>query len=242
MSENLKHLCSRAAYIGYFGSYSRKTDYVEGLSDINVIAISDDKTLLLDLASEGYSPIVISKEKLRELCENGDPLCLQVLNSQGICGEFPSDIKFVKTDYTCERLRKSVISLYTLSLLAFFRNDERNCLENSYRAIRTLIQWRACKENLDIPLSAEDTEKVCKELNLSFCQTFRDLVFLRRMRSPLTLWSLDKVAEAISAFMKIVKASKIYEETKGDVFKIDIGERGFIIEKSNKDKLLIPFA
>ena len=241
MSEDLKYLCSKASYIGFFGSYARKTDYVEGLSDINVIAISDDKSLLFDLASQGYSPIVISKEKLKEICETGDPLCLYILNSQTICGEFPSDIKFVKTNYTCERLRKSIIPLYVLSLLAFFRDDERNCLENSYKALRTLIQWRACEEGLSIPLSAEEAENTCKDLNLSFCQTFKDLIFLRRLRSPLTLWSLDKVAEAISVFIKVVKASKIYEETNGDVFKIEIGERGFIVEKNNKEKILIPF-
>ena len=241
MSEDIKQLCARASYIGFFGSYARKSDYVEGLSDINVIVISDDKSLLFELASEGYSPIVISKDKLKEICKIGDPLCLHILNSEGICGEFPSDIKFVKTDYTCERLRKSVISLYILSLLAFFRNDERNCLENSYKAIKTLIQWRACEENLDVPLSAEEAENVCKDLNLGFCQTFKDLIFLRRLRSSLTLWSLDKVSEVISIFVKVVKASKIYEETQGDVFKIEIGERGFIVEKSNKEKLLLPF-
>lgn len=241
MSE-ISQLCGRASYIGFFGSYARKTDYVEGLSDINVVAISEDKSLLLDLASEGFSPIVISKEKLKEICEIGDPLCLQIINSQGICGEFPSDIKFVKTSYTCERLRKSVIPLYVLSLLAFFRDDERHCLENSYRAIKTLIQWRACEENLNIPLSAEEAEEVCKKLNLSFCQTFKDLVFLRKLRSPMTLWSLDKVAEAISLFMKVVKASKIYEETKGDVYKIEVTDSGFLVEKTNKEKVLIPFS
>lgn len=240
MSENLKGLCNRATFIGYFGSYARKTDYVEGLSDINVVAISEDKGLLLELASEGYSPIVISEEKLRELCEMGDPLCLNIINSEPICGEFPSRIRFVKTDSTCERLRKSVISLYVISLLGFFRGDEKNCIENAYRSLKTLIQWKACSENDVIPLSADEAENTCKKYNLGFCQTFRDLLFLRRMRSPLTLWSLDKVSEAISTFIKVVKASKIYEETKGDVFRIEVGESGFIIEKSNKEKVLIP--
>ncbi|BFH73888.1 hypothetical protein SJAV_18320 [Sulfurisphaera javensis] len=242
MSENLKGLCKRASYIGFFGSYARKSDYIEGLSDINVIAISEDKSLLLELASEGYSPIVLSKEQLRKLCDSGDPLCLYVTQSESVCGEFPSEIKFVKTDYTCERLKKSILSLYIISLLAFFREDERSSLENSFRTLRTLIQWRACIENKPIPLSIEETERTCETLGLKFCQTMKDLVLIRRMRAPLTLWSLDKVAEAIMDFMKVVKASKIYEETKGDVFKIEPVESGFVVEKTNKDKVLIPFS
>ncbi|BAB65846.1 hypothetical protein [Sulfurisphaera tokodaii] len=239
MSENLKGLCTRASYLGYFGSYGKK-DYVEGLSDINVVAISEDKTLLLELASEGFSPVVLSKEQLENLCKEGDPLCLYIIKSEPICGNLPN-VQFVKTEKSCERLGKAVISLYVISLLAFFRGDEKSSLENSYRTLRTLIQWRSCIENYEIPITAEEVEKNCELLGLNFCQTFRDLLLLRRFNAPLTLWSLDKIAEAILIFMKVVKASRIYEETKGDVFKISVEDNGFLVEKSNKEKILIPF-
>lgn len=241
MSESLKGLCNRSTYVGYFGSYARKSDYIEGLSDINVIVISEDKDILLELASESYSPIVLSESQLRSLCENGDPLCLYIIQSETVCGTFPSDIKFIKTSHTCERLKKSITSLYTIALLAFFRGDEKSSLENAFRCVRSLIQWKACEESLPIPLSIEEAEKSCAKMNLPFCQVFKDLIFIRRMKSPLTLWSLDKIAEAIQNYIKVPKASKIYEMSKGDVFKITPENYGFVIEKSDKEKITVPF-
>ncbi|ARM76057.1 hypothetical protein [Acidianus manzaensis] len=195
---NLLDLCSKAKALGYFGSYTRE-DYVEDLSDINVFAISSDKSLILELGSYGLSPLVISEESFKDLCLKGDPICYYILyDSKIVCGELPK-VDFIFTDYTCERLEKSAKSYLKLSYDAYFRQDEVGSLVNSVRALRSLIQFKSCKDKKIIPISDKDVEKTCNELNLKYCDSLSDLLHLKKSKLPITLWSINKLYDIISS-------------------------------------------
>jgi hypothetical protein len=204
MEAKLVSLCKKCKALGYFGSYVRKEDYVEGVSDINIFAISDDKSLLLELGSySGISPIVISEEKFREICESGDIICYYVLyDSKLICGELPK-VEFTINDNTCERLKMSSSSFIKLSFEAFKRNDGIGTLENAYRAIRSLIQYISCSSLRKIPISNSEIKETCIKLNLNFCKEFDNLILLRNMKSPLTPWALNRVYNIINSQIKM---------------------------------------
>lgn len=194
---NLNELCKRAKALGYFGSFTREEDYVEDLSDINVFAISTDKSLVIELGSYGFSPLVISEDQLKELCNRGDPICYYVLyDSKIICGELPR-INFILTEYTCERLKKQTFSLLKISYEAYQRQDERSSLANAVRAMRSLIQFLCCEKKLKIPISNKGLRESCKELGLSFCDTLEELIRLKKLKIPITLTSLNKLRDII---------------------------------------------
>ncbi|WP_240931151.1 hypothetical protein [Acidianus sulfidivorans] len=196
---NLLDLCSKAKSIGYLGSYTRE-DYVEGISDINVFAISEEKSLVLELGSYGLSPVVISEDLFRNLCSKGDPICYYILyDSKVICGELPK-VDFLITDYTCQRLEKSAKSYLKLSYEAYYRQDEIGALVNAVRALRSLIQFKACKNKKErIPISDSELENVCKELNLNYCDSLSDLLHLKKHKLPITLFSINKIYDIINS-------------------------------------------
>ncbi len=203
MEANLVSLCKKCKALGYFGSYVRREDYIENISDINIFAITDDKSLLLELASyNGVSPIVVSEEKFKEICKNGDIICYYILyDSKLICGELP-EVKFSITESTCERLKMSSLSFIKLSYEAFKRNDEVSTLENAYRALRSLIQYISCHSLNKIPISNAEIKDTCSKLNLNFCKEFDNIVFMRNMKSPLTLWTLNRIYDIINSQIK----------------------------------------
>ncbi|BDC19418.1 hypothetical protein [Acidianus sp. HS-5] len=204
MEANLVSLCKKCKALGYFGSYVRREDYIENVSDINIFAITDDKSLLLELGSyNGISPIVVSEEKFKEICKNGDVICYYILHdSRLICGELPK-VEFSISNNTCERLKLSSSSFIKLSYEAFKRNDEVSTLENAYRALRSLIQYISCNSLRKIPVSNSEIKDTCMKLNLNFCKEFDNIIFMRNMRNPLTVWSLNRIYNIINSQIKL---------------------------------------
>lgn len=233
MCEGLNQYCNRAKYLAYFGSYARPNDYVDEISDINVVAISEDKSLLLELASEGCSPVVITEKDLKEFCDNGDPLCYYIIyDSKTICGKFPNGITFRITDKTCEKLKKAVIPLILNGIQGFFRYDELSAINNMYRATKLLIRWKTCEVNKTIPLSDEETIKSCETLSLSLCEKFKELVRLRKLKLSITEWDISEV---------IRLASKELNERIPDISEIrsKIGTNVKSIVRTNKGNYII---
>ncbi len=225
---NIAEFCGRVKSIGYFGSYTRD-DYIEGVSDINVFAITEDKSLLIELASNDFSPIVLSEDVLQKICSEGDPLCYYIIfDSKIVCGSI--NATFVKTQKTCERLQKQVISFLQMSIEGFFRGDQISSLSNAYKSFRSLIQWKYCLNHDTIPLSNNDLSKACKELNIQ-CSIFDDIVNLRKMRLSITLWSLNKIYKEIRLHLEIPFPSpiKINELTKGKLSKIELKDKVYLI-------------
>ncbi|EZQ01907.1 MULTISPECIES: hypothetical protein [Acidianus] len=192
---DLSSLCKKAQALGFYGSYTRKEDYVEDLSDINVFALSDDKSILLDLASLGYSPVVISSKYFEEICMKGDPLCHYIYyDSDLICGEFPA-VKPSINEYTCKRFANMSISSIQLSREAFLRQDEKGSLTWTFRSIRSLIQYISCLGG-SIPFSNSQIKEKCLSLGKEVCET---LYIIQEKRERL---------EAISASL-ILKVEKL---------------------------------
>jgi len=228
-------ICKKVKLLAYFGSYTRQEDFVEGISDINVFAITEDKYLMLELASLGYSPIVLSEKNLIDLCEKGDPICYYLLyDSNVVCGQFPENVKFNLNNFTCERIRKSIFSFLSSAVSGFLRQDEISAVSNSFKAFRSVIQWRSCVNLKTIPLGNNELKNRCKELNLSVCNEFSDIVLVRRMKAPLSLWSLDRIVEAICSEIKIncVKPSKVLELVK-NLMQVTYKEDGTVIAKDS---------
>ncbi|WP_338601980.1 hypothetical protein V6M85_01245 [Sulfolobus tengchongensis] len=228
-------ICKRTKVLAYFGSYVRQDDFVDNVSDINIFAITNDKSILLELASLGYSPIVLSESNFIDLCEKGDPLCYYLLyDSNVICGEFPRNVKFNLNNFTCERIRRSIFAFLSLAVSAFFRQDEISALSNSFRALRNVIQWKSCTNLNKIPIRINDLKDKCEELKLSICNEFSDIILVRRMKEALSLWSLDKVAEAICREfnMECVKPSKILQSVKNPL-QVTYNQDGTVIVKDS---------
>lgn len=229
----LLEVCKKVKVLAYFGSYTRQEDFVEGVSDINIFAISDDKFILLELASLGYSPIVMSESDFRTICERGDPICYYVLyDSNVICGQFPSNLNFNLTSLTCERLKRAILSFLSLSISAFFRNDEISTVVNSFRAIRNTIQWKSCTLDKSIPIKISELKEKCKKLNMSLCNEFSDIVLIKKLKAPLSMWSLDRVTDVICKELNLncVKPSKILESVKNPV-QVIVNDDGSVLVK-----------
>jgi hypothetical protein len=196
----LSSLCNKVKALGYFGSFARD-EYVEGISDVNVFAITSDKSVLLELASEGYSPLVVSEEELQGMCREGDPICYYLLmDSKVVCGDLKAN--FVKTPYTCERLRKQIPSFLKMSIEGYKRGDEVSALNNAYKSFRSLIQWKKCLVSDNIPLSRADLEESCRELGLE-CDVFEDLLRLRDTKTPITIWSINKLYNVLKKYVEL---------------------------------------
>uniref|UniRef100_A0A2U9IGP5 Polymerase nucleotidyl transferase domain-containing protein n=2 Tax=Acidianus brierleyi TaxID=41673 RepID=A0A2U9IGP5_9CREN len=225
---DIAELCGRVKSIGYFGSYTRE-DYIEGVSDINVFAITEDKSLLIELASNDFSPVVLSENDLQKICSEGEPLCYYIIfDSKVVCGSI--NATFIKTQKTCERLKKQIVSFLQMSIEGFFRGDQISSLSNAYKSFRSLIQWKYCLTHDMIPLSNKDLDNACKELNMQ-CATFDDIVNLRKVRMPITLWSLNKIYKEINSQIHIPFPSpiKINELTKGKLSKILLNDKVYLI-------------
>jgi len=226
----LLEICKKVKVLAFFGSYTRGEDFVEGISDINIFALSDDKSVLVELASFGFSPIVLSEYSFKRMCEEGDPICYYALyDSNVICGEFPFNIRFNLSKFTCERIRKAILPFLSLSITAFIRQDEISTVENSFRALRNLVQWKSCESNGYIPIKVEEIKETCTRLSVKICNELSDIVLVRKLKSPLSLWSLDKIVEGICNELGIgcVKPSKLLEENK-NIKKVDINEDGSV--------------
>ncbi len=196
----LLSLCQRVKALGYFGSFARD-EYVEGLSDVNVFAITDDKSLLLELASEGYSPIVVPERELQAMCSEGDPICYYILNdSRLLCGEVR--VNFVKTPRTCERLRMQIPIFLKMSIEGYKRGDEASAVNNAFKSFRSLIQWKECQVSDKIPLSKEELRNACRDLKLE-CDVFEDLLVLRETRTPITVWAIDKLYKVLKKYVEL---------------------------------------
>lgn len=204
---NLAELCGKAKALGYFGSYTREEDYVDELSDINVFAISSDRSLVLELGSYGFSPLVISEDYFKDLCDKGDPICYYLLyDSKIICGELPRTT-FKLSDYTCERLKKETISFLKISYEAYIRQDEKSALLNAARALRSLVQFKSCQHKVKIPISNKELKESCKKLGLNFCDALEQILEMKKLKIPISLGSISKIRDIISSNLDIDSSS-----------------------------------
>ncbi|MCY0859269.1 MAG: hypothetical protein OWQ54_02440 [Sulfolobaceae archaeon] len=242
MCESLNQYCNRVKYLAYFGSFTRPEDYVPDISDINVVAISDDKSLLLEMASEGCSPIVLTENSLKDMCDKGDPICYYIMyDSRTVCGSLPAYIRFNFTQLTCERLRDSVIPLILNGIQSFFRYDELSTINNLYRALRALIRWRSCEVQKSIPLSDKDVIKACEGLSLSeICEKFRDISRLRKLKITITEWDINEVTDSLSGELgeKIPNIFEIKSKVNGIVKSIVRLEKGKYIVNTADGKTI----
>ncbi|WP_252896820.1 hypothetical protein [Metallosphaera hakonensis] len=175
----------------FFGSYTRE-DYVEGISDINVFALSDRKEVLLELASLGFSPVILNETQLKIICESGEPLCYHLLyDSRIICGKIP-DIHFKTTHTTCQKLLQYSRSQAKLSLGGLARQDEISSTNNLYRGIRSYIMSQCCKDGV-IPLSDSEVMECCRSrIGGEVCELFATTRDLRRNKKPVTYWTVRR--------------------------------------------------
>ena len=193
LENEIKGLCTRAKTIGFFGSYTR-SDYVEGVSDINVFALSEDKSLLLELASLGVTPLVLRDQELKALCDTGEPLCYYLLyDSKLVCGSLEG-FRFNKTNVTCLRLLYYSKSLVKIAIEGFLRGDQVSSVLNSYRSVKSYLRYRCCERG-EIPLSDEEVMKCCNNIGGEMCDLFLKIVRSRRDGTPVGFSVVKKVRE-----------------------------------------------
>ncbi|QKQ99114.1 hypothetical protein GWK48_00715 [Metallosphaera tengchongensis] len=164
-----------------------REDFVEGISDINVLAVTNDRDVMFELASTNLTPIVVSSEQLRKICNDGDPLCYFILyDSKVICGSLPS-VQFKKSDSTCKKLLDYSRAQLRISAEGYMRGDEVSALNYLFRSVRSFIRAKCCLAG-SIPVSNQQVMECCKErVQNEVCDIFSTTVSLRKDKSPVNL-------------------------------------------------------
>ncbi|AEB94947.1 hypothetical protein [Metallosphaera cuprina] len=156
------------------------------------MAITQNKRLLLELGSMGFSSVVMTEDQFKIICERGEPLCYYALyDSKVVCGSLPN-VKFVSSELTCNELDRLSRAQLKLSLEGIARSDEISSINNLYRGIRSYIRGSCCKRG-KIPLSDVEVLECCKEsLDPEVCDLFFKVKEMRIKREPVSYWTVRR--------------------------------------------------
>lgn len=140
-----------------FGSAARQPDFVEGLSDVDVLVVFDRKSKRLGdrvwqaarLFDYPLSPAVLSARELMRMLRTGDPGALLMLRGKVLhdTGFFPSAKVFGPTEETIRILIDHAFCALSIALNNYFSShnlpESVNCAYHSVRhALRAVIVKR----------------------------------------------------------------------------------------------------
>jgi len=194
-----------------FGSATRPEDFVVGLSDIDILAVTREELerrgYTLRVKETDVNITVISIKELRRIFEIGNPLAF-ILNKEGKIvegnGEVSSVIatKPIVTEHTLRVLRNSTFVALGLSIEHYFHEEYRSAISHAYHAIRHLARYSALKKNLDFPVSDDE---VIRAVEGKMREVFSELVFIRRanVSKENCKKALENTIEAIASFLKL---------------------------------------
>jgi len=203
-----------------FGSAARPEDFVEGVSDVDVLVLAAgeprERHCTLELG-EGLrvEVVVLKPEELVKLAEEGDPLAFMVKRGVVIAddGTFASlRLEPRVTERTVSVLRRSAVVALGLALENLLRGDPLRAVHHAYHAVRHAVRYRAALERGCVPIS----DREVSEAGGGAAEAFNALASLRRGKRVDRLGAeraLQLAAETVAALLGL-KAPKLSELAK----------------------------
>ncbi len=154
-----------------FGSAARPGDFVPGLSDVDVLIVTEGapRRRFLSFYQEigGYEVRVeaslYSVDEVVKLAEEGSTLIHMLRQSIQVYVKGESVVARLRpriTDHTLQVLRRSTLAALGLALQAYFHGEYRRCIHHTYHSIRHLIRYEAAREGRQIPISDRELLEV----------------------------------------------------------------------------------
>jgi predicted nucleotidyltransferase len=200
-----------------FGSAARPGDFVPGLSDVDVLVVTEGaprrRSLRFYHEIGSYEVRVeatlYSVDEIERLAEEGSTLIHMLRYSIQVYVRGDSVVARLKpriTDHTLQVLRRSTLAALGLALQAYFYGEYRRSVHHTYHSIRHLIRYEVAREGKQIPISDGELLEVVgadtKDLVL-------ELIELRRADpgEEEALKYMVKVLERVASRLKLVAPS-----------------------------------
>ncbi len=132
-----------------FGSASRPKDFVLGISDVDVMAITHGKPRKRHYGLNVYGlrveVSVLTAEEVKNVFKSGDPLSFMLkhgilLYDDGTYALMEKKVKI--TEVTRKRLRRSAIAALGLALESYFHGSYAEASSYLYHSVRHLVRYR----------------------------------------------------------------------------------------------------
>ena len=168
-----------------FGSASRPDDFVAGVSDIDLLVITDEipsRNYLEFCIDNRVDVTLLTAEDVRTVFEDGYPLSFMlrrgiVLYDDGTYGSIPKDVRI--TDITRRVLRRSAIVALGLAIESYFQGLYLKSISHLYHSVRHLIRYKFSLIGRAEEFPVSDKEVSEKAGNLR--EIFLKLVRMRKM-------------------------------------------------------------
>jgi predicted nucleotidyltransferase len=200
-----------------FGSAARPEDFVEGVSDVDVLVLAAgeprERHCTLELG-EGLrvEAVVLKPEELVKLAEEGDPLAFMVERGVVVAddGTFASlRLEPRVTERTVSVLRRSAVVALGLALENLLRGEPLRAVHHAYHAVRHAVRYRTALERGCVPIS----DREVSEAGGDAAEAFNALASARRGKRVDRLGAelaLQLAAETVAALLGL-KAPKLIE-------------------------------
>jgi len=233
-----------------FGSAARPEDFVKGLSDVDVLALTEDRPerrhyFFKALDSEVHA-VVFAVDEFRELVEHGDPLAFMMKHRIELHGSIDDLLVNLKiTERTAEVLRGSALAALGLALEHYYvLRDHVKALSHLYHSVRHVARYKASLRGV-FPVSDEEVLRECVDEQL------RSLYWrlVKARRSEVDAGSLRclmrEAVSLISSELGIKEASleKLEEVAAGGAVMVTASEENgclaFKVEVFNGDRRVL---
>ncbi len=211
----LKSICGFNGVVGLviYGSLARG-EYVSGLSDINVAVIGldsiDKKTIWRKLSVDPrISPLLLSEDKLKELCVKGDILCHNLFKESLIlCGS--NRLKEISiyygprtTSYTIAQAKELALNTLAMAIEGYVQGNKIKCLRNSYHSLRYTITYYSVRTIQRVPLRENDLVNTCIRIAPpNLCKFFNEIRGMRNTLQYLRLAELETLLHIVATSLK----------------------------------------
>lgn len=196
-----------------FGSAVRPEDYVEGVSDIDLLVIVDDELLSEDtlcLREPDLSLVFASPARLRGLFDRGYPLAWMLIYDSRVLYDDGTLLAMGLqrppfTELTRSILGRSILAALGLGVEQLFAGFHTHCLSHFYHSLRHALRLRALEKFGVFPCSDRE---VLATIQGSPARLFDRLVALRKREEACESTSREVLEELLKA-LHVVSDLKI---------------------------------
>jgi len=161
----------RLRCIVVFGSAARPKDFVKGLSDVDVLALTEDRPerrhYTFEALDSEVHAVVFAVDEFKELVEHGDPLAFMMkhrVELHGSIGDLLANLKI--TEHSAKVLRRSALAALGLALEHYYvLGDRVKALSHLYHSVRHVARYKASLRGV-FPVSDEEVLRECVDEQL----------------------------------------------------------------------------
>ncbi|MBO3800603.1 MAG: nucleotidyltransferase domain-containing protein [Candidatus Brockarchaeota archaeon] len=163
-----------------FGSAARPEDFIRGLSDIDVLVVTEGnpgrRQYSFRLCDSEVNVTYMSVEEVMKIFSLGDPLAFMlhgdsiILKDEGAISSLIA-VKPILTEHTLRVLKGSSFVALGLAIESYFHEDHKNSISHAYHAVRYLARYKTLEKDREagrFPISNREVSEVLdgKLLNL----------------------------------------------------------------------------